>query len=480
MSSHVASLELQARPRGRSLAFAVTFVLLALLSACVALIPHMAFVALSACYLGVFLAYMGFRSDPQGGNLFEVIVPLSVLSFLYFGVGTMYLVIAPKAQGFPTLAPFLLPAQALSVLGFLCFIVGYGWFFRTIKPSPMARFVPGNAAVYLVPTVLGTIGMSAQQFQLMSVLNQQSISSGLSLLQQFGSLLFFGWFLAWYMTWSGRLVVASAIPLLLVMTAMVCVVLYFDFGSKWLAVTLLGMPAMAYYEVKRKLPMKSIVAVVLVFLFVIFPMFTTFRRMDRSLGTTRRLDRAFDVARTWDSEAFLDVSVFAFLDRMTIVNSVAAIVSDTGRWVDYRYGDTLILAPIGLLIPRFLWPDKPSIGIGREFGSTFRLTTALDTETDIAPSMIGEFYWNFSLPGVVVGMWLLGMGYRWYYQRYGAGTGFDPIRKAVYFTILPSALLMEGSVAIVVTGVIKILVILVLFVLVAQRLGWLHEPVDVA
>jgi hypothetical protein len=262
------------------------------------------------------------------------------------------------------------------------------------------------------------------------------------------------------------------------MSAMAAVVLFFTFGSKTLALTLLAMPALAFYEVKRKLPIKSIAVVALIFVFIIFPTYNNFRQVDKNLDTSRRFDRALELTQSWNSDKYLDASLFAFFKRLTVVTSVAAIVSDVGRWVDYRYGETLILAPIGLLIPRFLWPDKPSISIGREFGATFRLTNVMDSETEISPTMVGEFYWNFSVPGVIVGMWLLGMGYRWYYQRYGAGAGFDPIRKAIYFTLLPPALLFEDNVAIIIAGLIKVLAILIVFLVLCRRLGWLEENTD--
>ncbi len=473
MSSRAASLASPSQPRVRSLALGGTFVLMAVLTACVAFIPHMAFVAISACYLGVFLAYMGLRPDPQGGYLFEVIVPYSVLSFLFFSVGTMYLVIVPEALDYPALGPFLLPAQALLTLGFSCFLVGYGWFFRRTAPSPLGRFSPTSILVYLVPAALGALGISVQKLQNEGMLHDQGISPALSFVQQFGPLFFFGWFLAWYMVWAKRLRPSIAWPLLVTLSAMAALVLFFTFGGKGLVVMLLGMPALAYYEVKRKLPLKTILLVALLFVFIVFPMYNTFRQIDRNLGMSRRVDQAFNVTRTLSSEKYMDASVFAFLKRLSIVTSVAAIVSDTGRWVDYRYGETLILAPIGLLVPRFLWPDKPNISIGREFGATFRLTGAMDRETYISPSMVGELYWNFAVPGVVFGMWLLGMGYRWYYQRYGAGDGFDPIRKSIYYTLLPIALSFEGNVAYVFAASVKALVILVVFLLLCRRLGWL-------
>jgi len=464
--------------RSRSFALAGTFGILAAVTACVAFIPHIGIVAVSALYLCAFLGYMGLRSDSQGGYLFEVIVPLSVLSFFCFAAGTVYLVLDPTALQNPELGPYLLAAEALTTLGYVCLLVGYGGAFRATAPSPIGRFVPRNVLVYLVPGVLGMIGMSLQKFQSEGMLNDQGVSPALSFFQQFGPVFNFGWFLAWYMLWAKQLRRSVAIPLLSILSAMAVVVLIFTFGGKGLAVTMIGLPALAYYEVKRKLPLKSIAVVVLVFVFGIFPMYNAFRQVDRNLAMSRRVDQAFSLTRTWNSDKYMDASLFAFMKRMSITTSVAAIVSDTGRWVDYRYGETLVLAPIGLFIPRFLWPEKPNLSIGKEFGATFRLIGDMDRETYISPSMIGDFYWNFSIPGVVLGMWLMGLGYRWYYQRYGAGQGFDPIRKSVYYTLLPTALAFEGNVAFVVVSFIKVLGILVIFLLVFRRLGWLGETAD--
>lgn len=467
-----AELAVSGRPRSSSLFVGATLVLLAVLTACVAFIPHMEFVALSAIYLGALLAYVALRSDGRGGELFEVGILIGALSFLFFCVGTMYLVIHPDELDYPSLAPSLFTAQALATLGFLCFLVGYAWFFGKTAPSPLGRLVPRNVFIYIIPAILGGLGVSVQRAE---VDTGQAISAALSFLQQFSSLFFFAWFLAWYMTWAKRLRWTTALPMLAALSAIAVLLLVVTFGGKGLAVVLLAMPPMAFYEVRRKLPKKSIVAIVLVFLFVIFPMYNNFRQLDRNLDVSRRAEGAVDMARGWDSTKYLDASVFAFLKRIAIVTSVAAIVQDTGRFVPYRYGDTLLLAPIGILIPRFVWPDKPNVGIGREFGETFRLKHGLDRETSIAPSMIGDFYWNFSVPGVVVGMFLLGMGYRWYYQRYGAGVTFDPIRKSIYFTLLPTAISFEGNVAIVLGSVVKTLVVLVVFLQLSRRLGWLEE-----
>jgi hypothetical protein len=70
------------------------------------------------------------------------------------------------------------------------------------------------------------------------------------------------------------------------------------------------------------------------------------------------------------------------------------------------------------------------------------------------------------------------MVYRWYYQRFGAGVGFDPLRKSIYYTLLPTALSFEGNVAYVFGTCAKAAIILVVFLLLCRRLGWLGTASD--
>lgn len=73
---------------------------------------------------------------------------------------------------------------------------------------------------------------------------------------------------------------------------------------------------------------------------------------------------------------------------------------------DFQYGSGLAAA-IPVVVPRWLYPDKPE-------GTAAKLTRAffpLRYRVGIreAPSAITEFYANFGLPGVLAGMWLLGV-----------------------------------------------------------------------
>lgn len=471
MSFQMTSPLMTLAPRRRSLRFATTCGALALLAAVVPLIPNAGVIALSAIMLGAFVAYLRFRGSGGPIEIFEIIIPFSVLYIICFGVGTVYLVFQPGALAYPDMRPFITVALAIAVAGYVAFLGGYALWSPRLRPTALTHLVPRQILAYLIPALLGAAGYAGSRFQSANLLSGVGISPALSLLQQFGSLFFFGWYLAWYMTWAGALRASRAIALLAVLTCIVGVVVFVSFGSKAMAMTVLGMPVMAYYETKRRLPIKTMLAVALVTTFVVFPMFNTFRQTDRSLDTSRRLDHTLEMASGWDSNRFLDASVFAALQRVALVTAVAAVVSDTPRWVDYRYGDTLFLAPVGLMIPRFLWPEKPNISIGREFGATFHLTRALDTETEVAPTMVGELYWNFALPGVVIGMFILGIGYRYMFARFGAGTGFAPVPKAIYAAILPTLLQFEGNVAIIAAGVVKSVLIIAVFLLVMRRVG---------
>ena len=84
------------------------------------------------------------------------------------------------------------------------------------------------------------------KFQLKGMLSDEGISSSLSFLQQFAPLYLFGWFLAWYMMWAKRLSASIAVPVLAAMSVMAAVILYFTFGGKALAVTLLSAGLLSY------------------------------------------------------------------------------------------------------------------------------------------------------------------------------------------------------------------------------------------
>ena len=68
------------------------------------------------------------------------------------------------------------------------------------------------------------------------------------------------------------------------------------------------------------------------------------------------------------------------------------------------YGATV---PVWALIPRAIWPDKPSVGGGGDLVSKFT-GIAFAEGTSVGAGQVLEFYMNFGMPGVVVGFAIFG------------------------------------------------------------------------
>lgn len=67
--------------------------------------------------------------------------------------------------------------------------------------------------------------------------------------------------------------------------------------------------------------------------------------------------------------------------------------------------------------PRFLWKNKPlSLNVlGNEFGRRIEVLASDDFVTSIGPAYIGDFYIKFGIWGVILGMFLMGVFFRFIY-----------------------------------------------------------------
>jgi hypothetical protein len=72
----------------------------------------------------------------------------------------------------------------------------------------------------------------------------------------------------------------------------------------------------------------------------------------------------------------------------------------------YMYGETLTLF-FQSFIPRLLWPEKPNISTGQLFNKIFHLSAS--PLTYVPTTQLGEWYWNFAMPGVIAGMFAMGL-----------------------------------------------------------------------
>lgn len=92
--------------------------------------------------------------------------------------------------------------------------------------------------------------------------------------------------------------------------------------------------------------------------------------------------------------------------NMIDVSKTAHIINAVPEKLDYQYGATLTTIFIAW-IPREFWPEKPVTNVDNTIGmKVFGATTY--GSGGVPPGIFAELYWNFWIPGVIIGCFLLG------------------------------------------------------------------------
>ncbi len=144
-----------------------------------------------------------------------------------------------------------------------------------------------------------------------------------------------------------------------------------------------------------------------------------------SIGTlivliTSSFRHAFGGAKNF-TEAFLLIDFSYFIDifianrNLLGIAKTGLITSNIPSPLNYKYGETMLLwiyAPI----PRSIWPGKPIIGVGAEPAMKEIFHIPSNVYSGIPPGIIAEYYWNFGIFGVIIGMFLLGLLLKWLYK----------------------------------------------------------------
>jgi len=126
------------------------------------------------------------------------------------------------------------------------------------------------------------------------------------------------------------------------------------------------------------------------------------------------------------------------------------------------YGGVFKNLAISLTPPRIFWEEKPVInGDGNEFGRKIGILNPEDKTTSIAPTMLGDWYLNFGMLGVVGGMFFMGGLLRFIYDVLivysRAALSGVMIYSIVWIQVIKG---MEDWIAPVYAGLVKLLVVL--------------------
>lgn len=442
-----------------------------------ALVPFFEMAGLYAIVLAMFLCWiLPIYLQWQRGTLdyFEPVHAMGLVYFVYFGLGSLWAVSGAEGLAYDhNIAPYVPGAAFICLLGYMMLLAGYylPWSARR-EPRETEEFPRGSLFV-MIPAALGFVGFLAQILWYRAAQLGLSVAGLISSLGQVAPLFVFAWALAWLLFWSRRRGHSKSQLFLMfaILVPATCIIIINSLNNKSMTISLVGVPLMALWYARRKIPWIPLLLLLFVVVFVIFPFNNTFRRLDNRLSTTDRLSLTTNIIGQWDGHDYIQRSLGTFEGRMALINSVAVVMRDVDRWVPYAHGRTIFMPTLVFFVPRAIWPEKPALTFGREFGETFRVVHVLDDETNMAVTVPGELYWNFGGAGVLIGMGLWGLLLRLYYRRYGEVEQLDPIRRAIHMVLLIQFLHFEAGIAAPTVLLIRTLVVLELYRFVCRRFG---------
>jgi hypothetical protein len=120
--------------------------------------------------------------------------------------------------------------------------------------------------------------------------------------------------------------------------------------------------------------------------------------------------------------------------RSANLDLLADVIIRTPAEIPYWNGETY-LSLVGAFVPRFLWPDKPTKELGQAFGHRYGYVGVNDQSTALNLPILVEFYVNFGIAGVILGMCLVGCIYL-VLERCVNQSGQDTLHSLVGVVIL--------------------------------------------
>jgi hypothetical protein len=394
------------------------------------------------------------------GGYFVLAVYLAVF-YNYFAVYDLMSLLVGRTHAAETM--FLSGSEILILAAATCVSLGYHLVARRFKRSaaapadwPLGTLV----AVGLAFWISGTVSLGYWQT---FIITDRSNASLLKNLNNLGPGLTTIFMMGQLIQPLGVLILAysyarfrrASLLVLAILVVLVQVVLGFiaDFKGEAMQAGILIIIAKTYVDGK---PPKLWLLAGALFVVLAFPVFQAYRLQVRgehgvsSLQTLQNLVSTLQSALQANEKAAAGFGgsayqTQAFWERSSLKQSVELIVRRTGEDKPYQHGATL--TPIvAAFIPKILWPDKPSIAVGQVFNKEFQVAEA---DTYISPSHVGELYWNFGWPGVIVGSSLIGILLGFVGTRCAAIPNASATRLLiVVVTIYAFAIGSEGSIAV--------------------------------
>lgn len=127
------------------------------------------------------------------------------------------------------------------------------------------------------------------------------------------------------------------------------------------------------------------------------------------------------------------------------------------------YGSSLSNFLLTLGPPRFIWKNKPlsTNSLSNDFGHKLDILAPEDFTSSVGPTMIGDIFINFGIAGIIFGMLLIGMIFRFIYDYLIRLTNVSSSGLMIYSVFWIQIILgMENEIAPVWAGLIKLFAML--------------------
>jgi hypothetical protein len=157
------------------------------------------------------------------------------------------------------------------------------------------------------------------------------------------------------------------------------------------------------------------------------------------------------------------------------LNQSANVVDLTPSIVPYQYG-WLYSYMVVTWIPRFVWPDKPSMSEANQY---YQVAYGLSSEDDlgkvaISVGLLTEGFMNFGWAGVVGIMFLAGVFFDFYQKTFLATTS-GALMTGIGVILLPQFLAVESQMAQYVGGILQEVLVTLLVMLPIIRIQGLRS-----
>lgn len=163
------------------------------------------------------------------------------------------------------------------------------------------------------------------------------------------------------------------------------------------------------------------------------------------------------------------------VSRISLLNQSANVVDLTPAAVPYQYGWLYSYMAI-TWIPRFVWPDKPSVSEANQY---YQVAYGLSTEDDLSKVSISvgfltEGFMNFGWFGVIGIMFLAGIFFDFYQRTFLAKTS-GALMTGIGVILLPQFLAVESQMAQYVGGILQQIIVTLIVMLPIVRIRGLRS-----